>query len=708
MGNINNVMDYARSRNKLQKVPNTNFYYDLGTTNVSFKIVANELRINGVKNFAFMLTLYDPDLAGVDPYDENLDEYMITKIIIECTRNPWYFLREVSRIPIEGGKAVPFKLNRATLASIWLFLNGIDSYLTISRQIGKTKSLIAIILWAFLVGTSNSEISFLCINQTRANANLTTLKAQRDELPVYMQSRFTVNLNTNKIDKGINNKQEIYCPISKNRIITLGKAQSLESAMEMGRGNSQPIQFIDEVEFIDYILEILKASGPAFVTSAKNARDNNAIYGRLFSSTPGDLDSKAGQDAEIILNDTYEWSESFYDTDINILKERIALNSSAQIVYVEYPYYYCGKDSEYFKEMCSKLFGNKIAIKREILLQRIHGSSDSPYDPEDIDAIYELKGKLRRELIINKLFRVKLYEELDLEKVYFVGLDTSDGYGDGDNTALVIFDPYEFKVVGAFGTTYISPTQLKNFLLVLFKKYLPRSILIPERNKAAALISDILEEESLMFLRSRLYSELDNDKFDNVEQHYDRDVFMIAEALRRKLYGVYTNASTRKEMFTLLEVLVREEKKVFVADEVIKDLSNLVRKNGKIQAANGKHDDFIMAFLLIIFVYYHGSKLYRYGYYPGRLPKEEERNKGIQRYEKEEQELFTALESQGFSKTKDSSDYEKEYAELVRKYQRQTNNGNVAYRQDNCEIKSETCEYEQPRMDLNLFDELNS
>ena len=73
-------------------------------------------------------------------------------------------------------------MNRATLASIWLFLNGIDSYLTISRQIGKTISLIAIILWAFLVGTSNSEISFLCINQKRANANLTRLKAQMEAI----------------------------------------------------------------------------------------------------------------------------------------------------------------------------------------------------------------------------------------------------------------------------------------------------------------------------------------------------------------------------------------------------------------------------------------------------------------------------------------------------------------------------------------------
>ena len=708
MGTINNVMQIAKARSKLVPVPGTIYYYDFGTKNMSFKIVANDLKVNGVKNCAFMLTLYDPDLAGIDPYSENLDDNMIVKMIIEITRNPWYFLREVSRIPVEGSKPVPFILNRATLASIWLFLNGIDSYLTIARQIGKTKSMIAILLWSFLFGTSSSEFSFLCINQTKSNANLTTLKAQREALPVWMQSRFAVNGFSNKMDKGIDNKQEIYCPVSKNRIITLGKAQSIDSAREMGRGNSQPVQYIDEVEFINYILEILKASGPAFVTSAKNAKENGAIYGRIFTSTPGDLDSQPGKDAEIILEDTYEWSETFYDTPLNLLKEQIAMASTSQIVYIEYPYYYCGKDSSYFKEMCSKLFGDKIAIKREVLLQRIHGSSDSPYDPEDIDAIYELKGKAKKEIFINKLFRVKLYEDLSFDKVYFVGLDTADGYGDGDNTALVIFDPYDFKVVGTFGTTYISPTQLKNFLLVLFKKYLPRSILIPERNRAGALISDILEEEHLRFLRSRLYCEPDNNKFDKAEQHYDQDGFMIAEAMRRKFYGVYTNASTRKEMFTLLEVLVREEKRVFVADEVIKDLSNLVRKNGKIQAASGKHDDFIMAFLFTIFVYYHGAQLYRYGYYPGRLPKEEERNRGIQQYEQEQKELYATLQQQGFQQYKEADSYEKEYGELIRKYQRQSQSTQQGYGGDNYSVKSETYEYEQPSMNLSIFDDLNS
>ena len=38
------------------------------------------LRERGVKNNKFMLTLYDPSLVGVDPYDPNLSDAMKFKI----------------------------------------------------------------------------------------------------------------------------------------------------------------------------------------------------------------------------------------------------------------------------------------------------------------------------------------------------------------------------------------------------------------------------------------------------------------------------------------------------------------------------------------------------------------------------------------------------------------------------------------------------
>ena len=66
-----------------------NVYYDFDTKNKSFLITAKDLKTNGIKNYYFFLALYDPDLHGVDPYDENLSDVMRYKIITECIRNPW-------------------------------------------------------------------------------------------------------------------------------------------------------------------------------------------------------------------------------------------------------------------------------------------------------------------------------------------------------------------------------------------------------------------------------------------------------------------------------------------------------------------------------------------------------------------------------------------------------------------------------------------
>ena len=86
-------------------------YYDLGTGNKSFLQVAKDLKTLGIKNYYFMLEIYDWSLINVDPFavDKNgnttLTKDQVTRITIECARNPWYFLREISRIGAEWVRA---------------------------------------------------------------------------------------------------------------------------------------------------------------------------------------------------------------------------------------------------------------------------------------------------------------------------------------------------------------------------------------------------------------------------------------------------------------------------------------------------------------------------------------------------------------------------------------------------------------------------
>lgn len=108
--------------------------YDTGTKNRSFLQVANDLKILGIKNFYFMLRLNDPTLINVDPYSDKLTEDQISRILFECRTNIWYYLREICRIPSQGGVPVHFIANRGNIAQIWCILHGLDSWLCLPRR----------------------------------------------------------------------------------------------------------------------------------------------------------------------------------------------------------------------------------------------------------------------------------------------------------------------------------------------------------------------------------------------------------------------------------------------------------------------------------------------------------------------------------------------------------------------------------------------
>jgi len=78
--------------------------YDYNTKNISFIKMAKQLKDKGVRNWNFMLTLYDPKLQGIDPYDPNLSLEMQVRIQKEVMINYWYYVREVIRINSTGGK----------------------------------------------------------------------------------------------------------------------------------------------------------------------------------------------------------------------------------------------------------------------------------------------------------------------------------------------------------------------------------------------------------------------------------------------------------------------------------------------------------------------------------------------------------------------------------------------------------------------------
>lgn len=594
------------------------FFYHISTSNLSFIQTARDLKSLGINNNAFFLSLYNPDLADVDPFSPNLTKEQVQAIINECIINPWYFIRECVRIPEQGGGTGPgagskFRLHRGNLAACWCFFRNIDLYLVIPRQCFKTHSMLACLNWAYIFGTSNSVFNFSNKSQKDSDDNLRKMKEQKDVLPIYMQHRYGIEIDESgdfKQVKGLDNVRTMTNPVNGNRIDSKPSAATEEKADGIGRGNSAPIQFYDEVEFTKYIGTIIMAAGPAYVRAAENAKKNGAMYGRIFITTPGNIDSQPVKDSMSTREQAAVFTERLYDMTEDDIAAFMKANSRNGIIYIEFNYKQIGMDEEWYQKVCAVSNWDKIKIKREVLLQRIRGTSESPFDPDDLDTINGFRKEPIDEIMVNKIFTLYVYEKLDKTVPYIMGVDCATGVNN-DNTVLMIIDPYTLHPVACMKTPLADAVETAQNIIHVVNRYIPKALVAIESNHLGSAIIAILKRSSIA---ANLYYDIDKAMVPDVETRLDKRGMVMNDPNNRRFYGVATTATTRPMMMQILLRHVAERKSDFICRELIDDLNNLIQKaSGKIEAAQGEHDDVVMAYLIALFVYYHGSKLSWYG-----------------------------------------------------------------------------------------------
>lgn len=385
------------------------------------------------------------------------------------------------------------------------------------------------------------------------------------------------------------------------------------------------------------------------------------------------------------------------------IDDYITKNSGNGIVYIEYQYYQLGDDEEWLKRVSQTLLNNPIKIKREVFLQRMRGSSESPFDQEELQAIQELKKPIKEEIFINKLYKLDIYQPLKRDRIYIVGVDCAQGLGE-DNTAVTVLDPYLVEPVAEFKSPYIGISDAIKFLYTLVRKHIPKAILAIERNNVGEAIIDGLRQTEV---RANLYFDDSKDLF-NIDDKLDPQGFLKREAARRKLYGVWTGSKSRDIMLAILEAHVKEYKDKFVTENIINDLLSLVRKkNGKIEHAPGFHDDSLFSYLIALYVYYHGKNLHRFGFVRGQLPDDENRNKGLV-YEEIIEEMPEELKQQfaDFS-IKTMDDYEKKLRAEIEAARREMSHLDTLLKPVNSVENFDEMENEG-HIPLSLFDELNN
>lgn len=305
-----------------------------------------------------------------------------------------------------------------------------------------------------------------------------------------------------------------------------------------------------------------------------------------------------------------------------------------------------------------------------------------------------------------------VYEELKRNIPYLVGIDCSTGTV-SDNNAITVLNPYTLKPVAEFKCPYIGETDYEKLIEALVIDFIPRAIVIIERNSVGDGIIDHLLNNSK--ISDRLYFDKDRDLVaTKMREAESVESMLTAKAKMKTYYGVYTSGSSRETMFNILSRHVTERKDDFVTKNIIEDLTGLVRtSSGKIEAKPGGHDDSIMSYLMALYVYYHGNNLAAFGFYRTDLYDEVEMNRGLNRPQLSDilpQEIISKMEKD--AEIEREMNYEQLFYDAIHTSQQESlnlsrsrvMNSNNYFDQTQRELIYEA---EDSDMDLSIFDALN-
>lgn len=460
-------------------------YIDYENAPQSFIDMYHYLKQIGIKNNNFFLVLYDAGLSGVDPRDPNLSTQMKQRVLRECMINYFYFLRTVVRIPDQGGSAASgkrYQLHRGNLAMNFLFTLNFSQFVEMPRQKGKTVAALCRYLWVYNFGTTNSKIMFIHKNHAGSKDNLKHLKEIRDALPSYLQMSSATTMDGKKL-KVPNTVVSIQHPVNKNQIVTFPSARSKDAADKLGRGATMPIQYYDEFAFMPYNQIVYSSAAPAYDTAAQNAKMNNAPYGMLITTTPGDLTTEEGMAAYNIRNAATPWNERYYDLTYDQLIALRDSNTNSPFFLVSYTYQQLGEGEAYFKRQVIQLLKDWTKIRREIMLEWAQTSSNCPFKQDDLDKIKDFCHEPIRTLFFGRAqqYQFLIYEDIDLRYPPIIGVDVSGSLYQ-DSSAITIIDSKTTRVCACLNCNYIPADDLADIIYTLCTKFMPNAVVNIERN----------------------------------------------------------------------------------------------------------------------------------------------------------------------------------------------------------------------------------
>lgn len=600
---------------------------DYKTTNADFVRYSELLDKMNIKNNQFALSLMQPELSGLDIYSPDFPHELRPKVAIECEYNPWYFLREVMRIPpIAGLDPVPFIANRGNISMFWSYLNHIDYMLIQIRQTGKSVSTDSLSSWLMYYAMRNSRMLLITKDDTLRRENVIRLRKMRGYFPKWLIFDDPNDAN-NQSTLTYNTRGNIYR--------TAVGQNSEDAALNVGRGASVATLHNDEGPFTSYIDITLPAALAAGNAARDQAAANGLPYGNIFTTTAGKTDSRSGAFMYKYYTGACPWSEKFFDLKNNDeLRDVVSKTGKGRKIMIvgEFDHLQLGYTDEWLYRKIIEVGANGEEADRDFFNRWTSGGVGSPIPVEILEAIKKSKiDPLDREITENR-YVINWYRKSEeirsrMSRPILLGLDTSDAIGQ-DDIALTFTDAYDLSVVGTANlneTNLLMAAKLVAWILVNYKNV---TLIIEKKSSAQTFIDTAIIELVKVGQDpfKRVFNRIYNDRVGNAKiiQEIEntpsgrRNVDFYDKY--RGYFGFNTTGATRDTLYGSVLLNATKRTSTTIYDKILSDqICGLVVKNGRIDHRSGGHDDNVISWLLTHWLLMYGKNLMQYGIDPQKV-----------------------------------------------------------------------------------------
>lgn len=463
-----------------------------------------------------------------------------------------------------------------------------------------TVAALAIFTWILYSSGHNATVGMMAKDNKLREENVSRIRRLADSLPSWWLSKDKFR------DK--NNATGIRYQALGTELTTMVAQDSVVEADKQGRGSTLPAIWWDEFEFISQIetsySTMIASGGTARITAA----ENGMIHSNIITTTAGDPTHEACKQAAAILDGALEFSEGLYDIkDNETLMTVVEKSSSQNMIIGIFSHLQLGRDNDWLRKeiRIAKMSPDK--VMREYLNQRVSLQEHPIIPKEDLVRIAASKREVAWIEFLGDSFVGRWYvTQAEAESAAFrarpliVGCDSSELIGQ-DATTLVAVDPNTLEVVFTMYCKEGNIHKVGTIVHRLLMRY-PKMVFVPENKSSGTAIIDsvclLLKNEGVNPF-TRIFNWI-ADRRDELEfAKYNIHDPRLADTVAKKYFGIKTSKSSRDELYSEVLMMAASKGGDGVRDaRLIRELSALTERNGRVDHVSGGNDDHVIAWAL--------------------------------------------------------------------------------------------------------------